>query len=246
MKQTKLIMGMPITVEIVDKKAESKTFKKVFDYFRQVDARFSTYKKDSEISQINRGLPKKDWSAEMKKVLKLCEDTRKQTAGYFDISRNGQLDSSGLVKGWAINNAAKLLTNEGVRDFYVEAGGDVQVSGTNQQKQPWVVGIRNPFNRAQIIKTVTLTTQGLATSGTYVRGQHIYNPHKPKAPIKDVASLSVIGPNIYEADRFATAAFAMGKKGIDFIESLNGFEAYMVDSNQMATLTSGFERYVVA
>ena len=50
----------------------------------------------------------------------------------------------------------------------------------------------------------------------------------------------MIGPNIYEADRFATAAFAMGRDGILFIEELQGFEGYMIDRNGMATLTSGF------
>jgi thiamine biosynthesis lipoprotein ApbE len=61
----------------------------------------------------------------------------------------------------------------------------------------------------------------------------------------DVVSLTVIGPNVYEADRFATAAFAMGKKGIYFIEQLPGFEGYMIDTSAQATYTSGFERYVL-
>ncbi len=57
-------------------------------------------------------------------------------------------------------------------------------------------------------------------------------------------SLTVIGPNIYDADRFATAAFAMGRDGIYFIENLEGFEGYMIDKNGMATFTTGFEGYV--
>jgi thiamine biosynthesis lipoprotein len=85
---------------------------------------------------------------------------------------------------------------------------------------------------------------GVATSGTYVRGQHIYNP-KILGPLEtDILSLTVIGPNIYEADRFATAAFAMGREGIVFIERRDGLEGYMIDLNGQATLTSGFERYV--
>jgi len=49
---------------------------------------------------------------------------------------------------------------------------------------------------------------------------------------------------VYEADRFATAAFAMGKKGILFIESLTGFEGYAVDNKGIATYTNGFTAYV--
>jgi len=61
----------------------------------------------------------------------------------------------------------------------------------------------------------------------------------------DIASITIIGPNVYDADRFATAAFAMGKRGIQFIEKLAGFEGYMIDMRGIATYTSGFERYVL-
>jgi len=77
-----------------------------------------------------------------------------------------------------------------------------------------------------------------------VRGGHIYNPTNTDQPISGIVSLTVIGPDVYEADRFATAAFAMGPAGLLFMENLPGFEAYMIDPNGMAAYTSGFERYV--
>jgi thiamine biosynthesis lipoprotein len=84
----------------------------------------------------------------------------------------------------------------------------------------------------------------LATSGTYVRGQHIYDPLNPDQSLTDIVSLSVIGPNIYEADRLATAAFAMGRAGILFIEERSRCEGYMIDATGQATFTSGFARYL--
>lgn len=239
-------MGMPISVEIVDDGVTAEIFDKVFAYFEQVDARYSTYKPDSEISQINRGLPRGRWSREMRAVLKLCQQTKRETDGYFDIEHDGQLDPSGLVKGWAIKNAADLLTVAGYHDFYVEAGGDIQVSGRPATGESWRVGIRNPFNRDEIIKTVAVSTEGVATSGSYIRGQHIYNPLAPGQVIDDIVGLTVIGPDIYNADRFATAAFAMGHHAASFIEALEGYEAYMVDKNGVATFTSNFDDYVVA
>jgi len=101
-------MGMPITVEVVDKSGDEYLVM-VFDYFRKIDARYSTYKKNSEISLINNGLPKEKWSKEMKTVLGLCEQTLQDTYGYFNIKHNGKLDPSGLVKGWAVANAANSL-----------------------------------------------------------------------------------------------------------------------------------------
>ena len=244
MKRTEIIMGMPITVELVDEHA-TEHFTELFNYFKAVDERYSTYKNSSEISQINEGLEKTKWSAEMKTVLELCEQTRKETNGYFNIMHRGKRDPSGLVKGWAIANAAAQLLRKKVTNFYIEAGGDIQVNGNDATGQPWKVGIRSPFNIAETVKTLQVTMEGIATSGTYIRGQHIYNPFNPDAGIQRVRSLTVIGPNVYEADRFATAAFAMGEQGIGFIECLAGLEGYMITDDQRATYTSGFERYTI-
>jgi thiamine biosynthesis lipoprotein len=235
---------MPITIEILDG-ATDQMIDDVFNYFKIVDEQFSTYKPTSEISKINTGLPESDWSEAMRLVLKLCEETKRLTDGYFDIYHRGKLDPSGLVKGWAVNNAAQLLHKRAVKNFYIEAGGDTQVSGTNADGNPWAVGIRNPFKIDEIIKVVQLVNRGMATSGTYIRGQHIYNPHHGNRLINDIKSLTVIGENVYEADRFATAAFAMGKDGINFIERMPGLEGYVVDSEKVATFTSGFREYVV-
>jgi FAD:protein FMN transferase len=245
MKEMRLIMGMPITVEVTDQNAAQRDLDDVFAYFAYVDDTFSTYKETSEISRLNRGeLTEDECSQDVRTILALAEQTRRETDGYFDIRRDGAFDPSGIVKGWAVQNAADLLAECGFRDFYVDAGGDIQVSGT-RQGNPWRAGIRNPFDRREIVKVLALRDCGVATSGTAVRGQHIYNPHKPGEPIHDVISLTVVGPNVYEADRFATAAFAMGPAGIQFIQKLSGFEGYLIDARQRATYTTGFERYVL-
>ena len=248
MKETRMLMGMPVTIEIADRDPNPEHVEKAFSYFEYVDKKFSTYKPESEISRINRGeLPQWDaWSADMRLVLELSEETKRMTAGYFDIVRaDGTRDPSGLVKGWAIRNAANLLISLGCRNFYVDAGGDIQVHGTNGKGMPWHVGIRNPFSTREVIKTVTLgNDEGVATSGTYERGAHIYNPKEEKKTVTEIMSLTVIGPNVYEADRFATAAFAMGERGIAFVEGLPGFEGYMVDRSGRATMTKHFENYV--
>jgi FAD:protein FMN transferase len=245
-KTTKILMGMPITIEVIDPGAEPADVEEVFSYFSYIDEKFSTYKKNSEISKINDGLLKpEDFSEDMKTVFALSANTKTATGGYFDIQcPDGKIDPSGLVKGWAILNAANLLTNKGYKDFYVEAGGDIEAKGKNTEGGKWSVGIKNPFNQEEIVKVVYLSGGGMATSGSYIRGNHIYNPHKPSSPISDIVSLTVVGPNAYEADRFATAAFAMGKQGINFIEKLNGFEGYMIDNNKVATLTSNFKQYL--
>ncbi len=246
MKQTRLLMGMPITLEIEDATVTQNTLDKVFAYFEYVDETFSTYKATSEISKINAGeLSIAHANTNVQTILELSEQTKTETHGYFDIHHNGVYDPSGIVKGWAISNASHLLKAQGFRNFYVDAGGDVQVVG-NKNGKPWRVGIRNPFNRNEYVKVLALTDQGIATSGTAIRGQHIYNPHRRGMSLVEIVSITIIGPDIYDADRFATAAFAMGRQGIQFVEALAGFEGYMIDASARATFTSGFERYVLS
>jgi FAD:protein FMN transferase len=241
MRETRILMGMPITVDIGDA-SSGELIETVFGYFEHIDRRFSTYRADSEITAINRGdVPVVDWSGEMTEVFALARQTKDETDGYFDIRKpDGSLDPSGIVKGWAIRNAAAIVQRAGISDFFIEAGGDVQSCGKNASGHDWSVGIRNPFNADEVVKIVYPRGRGVATSGTYVRGQHIYNPHGIGSPIQDIVSLTVIGADVLEADRFATAAFAMGRNGILFIEQTPGLEGYVVNANGRATPTTGF------
>ena len=239
-------MGMPVTVEVVDASATQSLLDSAFHYFEYVDEKFSTYKQSSEISRINRGeLDPQLASDDMKAIFALAEQTRLETNGYFNIFHAGKYDPSGVVKGWAIFNAASLLRGEGAQNYYIDAGGDIQMSGRNAQGEKWRVGIRNPFKPEEIVKVLSLTDCGVATSGTYIRGQHIYNPRQEDDPLDEIVSITLIGPDVCEADRYATAAFAMGRHGIFFVESLYGFEGYMIDRDGRATFTTGFDKYVL-
>lgn len=239
---------MPITAAVVDENAGQKSLDEIFAYFVSIDEKFSTYKENSEISRINRGeIGPEKWSDDMKIVFELSEKTKIETGGYFDILTPEKIyDPSGLVKGWSIFNAAEMLSKFGYKNFFVEAGGDIEARGKNAKGKKWSVGIRDPFDadKSKIVKTIYITDGGLATSGTAERGQHIYNPLAGRQTLRDIVSITVIGRNVYEADRLATAAFAMGKEGINFIEGLEGFEGYSIDSKGLATMTSGFEKFL--
>src|SRR5262249_12684741 len=108
---------------------------------------------------------------------------------------------------------------------------------------PWRVGIKNPWNEQEVVKTVSSPNLAVATSGTYIRGLHIYDP-KTGAPADDIVSLTVVGDQICDVDLIATAAFAMGHDGIHFVEGTPGFEGYAIDKDGTATMTSGFEKHV--
>jgi thiamine biosynthesis lipoprotein len=242
MHESRQIMGMRVTLDVPG--ADAAALEAAFAEFVAADERFSPFKPQSEVSRINRG-EAGDFSPAMRDVLALCEKTKSETDGYFDIWRpDGTLDPSGLVKGWAISKAAARLKALGFGDYCVEAGGDIQTRGRNEAGAEWRVGIRNPFAREEIVKVVCPHGAGVATSGSYAQGAHIYDPHAARAAAHDIVSLTVIGPDIVEADRFATAAFAMGRAGIEFLARQPGLEAYEIDVEGEARMTGGFHRYL--
>ena len=247
MRQQRIVMGMPVMIEIAGDKAEPDRFERLFSYFNYVEDTFSPYRATSETTRVSEGrLDPSQASEDMKTIMRLAERTRLETGGYFDVFQHGRFNPVGIVKGWAVYQASEMLRKEGVWDFFLDAGGDIQLSGLNDEGEYWVVGIRNPFDPQEVVKVLRLSDMGIATSGTYVRGQHIYNPLSTEGPpIEEIVSVTVLGPNVYEADRFATAAFAMGAEGIHFIEELPGFEGYVIDKSGLATMTSGFADYVV-
>ncbi len=244
-QETRILMGMPVSVAIVDPEAKQEDLDAVFAYFASVDEQFSPYKETSETSAVNRGAPESEWSPEMRDVVELAERTLRETDGYFSVrTPEGAFNPVGIVKGWAIKHAADLLRGRGFKNFFVDAGGDIEAAGRNTEGKPWSVGIRNPFKRDEVVKTVFLSDIGIATSGTYIRGDHIFDPHTGKT-VSDIVSLTVIAKDVCEADRFATAAFAMGANGIRFIEDHPGLEGYAIDRNGVATMTSGFSKYTL-
>jgi len=237
------IMGMPVHLNIVDAHASWTDAEVVFAYLRTVDCTFSTYKSDSETERINRHeLLEKESSEEMQTIIALCETTRIETGGFFDARYQGRFDPSGFVKGYALQRAAQILHMRGFKDFFVEAGGDIQTSGHNSRGEKWRVGIRDPFKPSELVMVVHLSGEGIATSGTYERGEHIYDPVH-RRPANEVASMSIIATGVYDADRFATAAFAMGRQGLPFIGALPVLHGFMVTCDGRAYCTPGFQRY---
>ncbi len=245
MKEWRILMGMPVTIEIAGGNADGSYFDRLFSYFEHVEEVFSPFRSTSETSRIARGdLRVEDASEEMRTVARLAAMTKAETDGYFDVYRNGVFNPVGIVKGWAIHNASEMLRQAGVWDFYVDAGGDVQLSGRNDDGDYWKVGIRDPFDPRRVVKVLRLSDMGIATSGNYVRGDHIYDPHSSGGLPGEIVSFTVLAPNVWEADRFATAAFAMGAAGIEFIEKEPCLEGYMISQDGIATMTSGFSDYV--
>jgi thiamine biosynthesis lipoprotein len=245
MKATQIIMGLPVTVEVVDGFDPAAAIGAVFAELHRIDSVFSTYRPDSEISRLNRGeLTRHHATPEMREVLDECDALRELTGGYFDAVRDGLTDPSGYVKGWAVYRAARLLDARHITRYCLNAGGDMQLSGQAPGGGPWRIGVVNPLAHETFAKLLALQDRAVATSGTAERGYHIYNPHTGR-PVTDPVSLTVVGDTIDRVDALATAAFCMGEEGLHFLLRHN-CEAMIIHADGQVVLTEGFRQFLVA
>jgi thiamine biosynthesis lipoprotein len=223
-------MGMPIVIDIRDDGTHGALLDAAFAEFRAIDARFSTYKSESEISRINRGeLEIGDAHAEVREILARCDELRARTSGFFDMraASPSVIDPSGLVKGWSVDRVAAILAGAGARNFALSAGGDVIVRGRGLPDDCWRVGIQHPAIDDKLAKVVIANDLAIATSGAYARGDHVLDPHTRQAP-RGVLSVTITGPELATADAYATAAFAMGTGGPAWTARLRGYEAMTI------------------
>lgn len=233
-------MGMPFVLDVRDE-IDHSTFDDVVAWLHQVDETFSTYKETSEISRINQGeLAVDDAIADVQEVLRLCDELRTETEGFFDMRAAGRgIDPSGLVKGWSVERAAAILDAAGACNYAINAGGDIVLRGHPRPGEDWRVGIQHPHERDRVAKVVAGTDFAVATSGTYERGEHVLDPHTHRPP-EGVLSVTITGPNLTRADAYATAAFAMGAGAPAWTATLSGYEALSILADGTVLSTRGF------
>ena len=157
-----------------------------------------------------------------------------------------RLDLGGIAKGWAANQAARYLSQWGAA--LVDAGGDIAISGPMSNKQPWPIGISDPFGR-EPEPLLLLHEGGIATSGRdYRRWQqngrwqhHIIDPRTGEPAQTDVLSATVVAPTVEEAEVAAKVVLILGsRQGLAWLEAhptLAGLivceDGHMTQSKQM-------------
>lgn len=238
MTQVRHIMGIPIGIDLRD--ADAVDVEVAFDWLRDVDAIFSTYRDDSDISRLDRGeLTLANCRPQVDEVLTRCVVLNRATRGYFSVRPAGGLDPSGLVKGWAVAGAAERLAAAGAENFCINAGGDIVARGRPVPDRLWRIGIRHPEDLEQFAAVVALEDLAVATSGEYEQRGHIVDPHTGRRPT-GLLSVTVVGPDLGEADAYATAALAMGADGPGWTATLTGYDAMCITSDHRVLETPGF------
>jgi thiamine biosynthesis lipoprotein len=230
------VMGFPVSLRVDEEGAWEEAADAVFAWLREVDARFSPFRADSEVSRHGRGeLERDSLSSDLSEVLDLCEHYRVATGGAFDARLPGRgFDPCAVVKGWSVQRAAQLLRTAGARRFVLNAGGDVVASGG-----PWRVGVRHPEQADQLCAVLELTDGAVATSARYERGDHIVDGRTGRSAT-GLLSMTVVAASLTEADSVATAAFALGSEGAAWAAAQPGCEVFAVDAAGQVLRTEGF------
>ncbi|MDH6466033.1 thiamine biosynthesis lipoprotein [Micromonospora sp. A200] len=217
-------MGTAISLDLADDLPAATLHdlaEETFGWLREVDARFSTYRDDSEVCRLDRGeLRLADASADLRAVLERCADLWAATDGYFDAYATGRLDPSGYVKGWSAQVASDRLVAAGAANHCLNAGGDVVVRGLSPTREPWRIGVAHPWNPMATCLVLAGSDLAVATSGVQHRGQHVRDPRRGE-PARGLRSVTVVGADLGVADAYATAAVAMGEAGIGWLDRLS-------------------------
>lgn len=154
----------------------------------------------------------------------------------------------GIGKGYIVDLGVASLRQKGFANLYVEAGGDLMVTGNKEGRVPWRIGLRPPRPQSgRPLVTLAVSDRAVATSGDYLqaftadlREHHIIDPRSGFSP-PELASCTVTAPNVAIADGLATALMVLGRQAaLDLIESLPDCEAYLVDKALQPSHTSGF------
>lgn len=154
----------------------------------------------------------------------------------------------GIGKGYIVDQGVATLKELGFNNVYVEAGGDLMVSGQKEGKTPWRIGLRNPRPKMDSkLVAISASDKAVATSGDYFqtfspdfKKHHIIDPRSGFSP-PELASVTVTAPSVTMADGLATTVMVLGKRqGIELIESMRGCEVFMVTKDLQQYHSTGF------
>ena len=161
------------------------------------------------------------------------------------------LDFGGIAKGWAAQQAMLRLREAG--PSLVDAGGDIAISGPRAGGHPWKIGVANPFQPDQDLETLKVMGGGVATSGKDHRHwsrngipqHHIIDPHTGRPAQTDLLTVSVVAPDVLQAESAAKAVLILGAEaGLAWIEAQAEFAGLLLLDNGNQLFSHEMRRYM--
>lgn len=162
------------------------------------------------------------------------------------LRRTGQqIDLGGIAKGYAADEAVRILKKYKVHNALINFGGTVIAIGREQK-----IGIQNPYQKnGESMGDITVKNKAVVTSGTYERGffldgrryHHIIDPHTGWPTDSGLLSVTLTGGCAMELDALATALCVMGEeRGLPVLDR-HGIEAVFIRDSGEIRLTRGLQ-----
>lgn len=159
------------------------------------------------------------------------------------------IDVGGIAKGYAAEEAARVLREEGVENAILDFGGDIVTIGGRPDGTPWRIGIQHPSGqRGRFIGILESRDESVVSSGAYeryftedgVRYHHIFDPATGYPAETDLTSVTVVGVGAMQTDALSTAIFVMGlDAGLALLESLPEYDGILATEDMRVVVTSG-------
>jgi FAD:protein FMN transferase len=160
------------------------------------------------------------------------------------------IDLGGIAKGYAADEAVRVLKENSVEHAIVNLGGNVMTLGGRPDGSQWTIGIQHPFtNRGNYVGTVKVADKTVVTSGIYERyikeGDKIYHHIIDKAtgyPVdNNLLSVTIITDKSVSGDGYSKI-FALGlEKGLEYANTLKDIDAIFITKDNKIYITQGLK-----
>ncbi|MFO8042497.1 MAG: FAD:protein FMN transferase, partial [Alkalispirochaeta sp.] len=163
------------------------------------------------------------------------------------------VDVGAIAKGYAADEAARILRDAGVEHALLDFGGNILVIGDKPDGTPWRIGVQRPdAERTRYLGIVTATDRTVVTSGPYerffveegTRYHHILNAETGFPARNGIEQVTIIAERSIDADALSTATYVLGvEEGLALAESLDDVEAVFITEDRLVHMTSGAGEY---
>ncbi len=160
------------------------------------------------------------------------------------------VDLGGVAKGYAVDQAIRVLKNHGITSGAVNAGGDMYLLGQHPER-PWRIGIQHPRKQQGTVATVEIRDKAVVTSGDYERYfeqegrryHHIFDP-ATGMPARLCQSVTIIAESVALGDALATAVFVLGPQaGLKLLQHYPETEGLVIAADGTAYESPGWKGY---
>ena len=193
--------------------------------------------------QNMKQLPSKELAKNAVHLINFKNIILDRTSGtVFLVEKGMRIGFGGIGKGYAADQAKKLLVKEGFMNGVVNASGDMCAWGKRADGEDWTVGISNPDFPRDILSEFSLNDSAVATSGNYekfaiIDGQKYSHTIHPKTgfPVQGIKSVTVFAPFAELADALTTPIAVMGVEvGLHLMNQMKGVACIIIDdANQV-------------